>query len=554
MKRITTLLILSFLFGSAFSQMNVNANQKIEQLNKTYLLQQYKKAKKHQIRNKALTFDNAYYSLKFDTLTSIWDSVSRTTQYIDYNTNKPNTVKFSLVKERYNGHFFIKTDSLIAYVDTTEPYKHIIPEDYSIFDTVRVFSYDSANASWILFLKNILRTNTNKVTAYETYFNLAALGVPGGGIVLFNKTDFHYNSSNHLTYWVDKKLNFGTGSFDAEDSVVVTTASNGYRLIDINYNWSGSSWDPTEKYSYAYNSANMTSKIRQDYYNNTFNNSEKNSYSYNAAGEVLVDSSYTFYTSNQWKIQYHTLNTYTNFSDNLSESIYHYSNNSPYLHSKTDYYYNSSNRRDSVISQQKNSPSATTHYDEKDIFRYSPFPKGGGTASSPAAPTNLTVTPSQKSPKATMLLSWTDNSNNELGFIIERSLNNVNWTSIDSTSIDVVIYTDTNVASNTTYYYRVIAYNAVGSSSYSNTSFGTSLNVGIETTQKNSFSVYPNPVSSILKIKEKNSNKLFHLLDLHGKTIKTFQVNGYYELNLDSLPNGIYFLKSNTEVIKVVKH
>ncbi|KAA3653059.1 MAG: T9SS C-terminal target domain-containing protein [Bacteroidetes bacterium] len=553
MKRITTLLILSFLFGSAFSQMN--ANQKLEQLNTANLLQQYKKAKKQQPSYKALSFDNAYYTLEYDTTALLWDSIKRTTQYVDYNINKPNSVKFSLLNEEYNGQFYVKKDSMVAYIDTTQPFKHIIHEDFGTFDSIKMFSYDSANASWVLFVKSHLVINANKVTAAETYFNLAAFGIPGGTITLFNNTDFYYNSSNHLTHWVESSLNFGTGSFDAEDSVVVTTASNGYRLTDEYYEWTGSSWDPTEKYSYTYNLANMTSKIRQDYYNNTFNNSEKNKFSYNAAGDVLVDSLYTILGS-AWKLSGITVNTYTSFGDNLNKSEYFISNNNPYLYSKSDYYYNSNNRRDSVVKQSKNiqSPSATLWNNEKEIYRYSPFPKGGGTATSPAAPTNLTVIPSQKSPKATMLLSWTDNSNNELGFIIERSLNNVNWTSIDSTSIDVVIYTDTNVASNTTYYYRVIAYNAVGSSSYSNTSFGTSLNVGIETIQKNSFSVYPNPVSSILKIQEKNSNKLFHLLDLNGKTIKTFQVNGYYELNLESLSNGIYFLKSNTEVIKVVKH
>ena len=87
------------------------------------------------------------------------------------------------------------------------------------------------------------------------------------------------------------------------------------------------------------------------------------------------------------------------------------------------------------------------------------------TSNPPAAPTNLTataVTTTQVS------LSWVDNSNNEEGFEIERSTDNVNWTRITTVDPNVHLYSDTGLTANTTYYYRVRAFAGTQFSAYSN--------------------------------------------------------------------------------------
>jgi hypothetical protein len=87
-------------------------------------------------------------------------------------------------------------------------------------------------------------------------------------------------------------------------------------------------------------------------------------------------------------------------------------------------------------------------------------------ASSPAAPSNLAASsPTKKK----IQITWTDNANNESGFRIERSTNGTTWTQIATTGANVTAYTNTGLTSGTTYYYRVRAYNASGSSTYSNT-------------------------------------------------------------------------------------
>lgn len=87
-------------------------------------------------------------------------------------------------------------------------------------------------------------------------------------------------------------------------------------------------------------------------------------------------------------------------------------------------------------------------------------------ASLPAAPTNLVAaSPTKKK----IVLTWTDNANNESGFRIERSTNGSTWTQIATTGANVAAYTNTGLTSGTTYYYRVRAYNAADTSAYSNT-------------------------------------------------------------------------------------
>src|SRR5439155_7382336 len=64
---------------------------------------------------------------------------------------------------------------------------------------------------------------------------------------------------------------------------------------------------------------------------------------------------------------------------------------------------------------------------------------------------------------------WNDNSNNETGFKIERSSDGTNFTQIATAAAGATSYSDTGLASSTTYYYRVRATNSVGDSPYSST-------------------------------------------------------------------------------------
>lgn len=82
------------------------------------------------------------------------------------------------------------------------------------------------------------------------------------------------------------------------------------------------------------------------------------------------------------------------------------------------------------------------------------------------APTNLIAAALGPT---TIKLDWNDNSNNELGFRIERKNGfNGEFILIDSVGENITSYTDNSVSDTTLYYYRVYAYNAQHNSAYSN--------------------------------------------------------------------------------------
>jgi hypothetical protein len=83
----------------------------------------------------------------------------------------------------------------------------------------------------------------------------------------------------------------------------------------------------------------------------------------------------------------------------------------------------------------------------------------------PAAPSNLTgsaVSASQ------INLAWADNASNETGFQIERSIDGTTFAQIANVAANVTQYSNTGLSAQTSYSYRVRAYNAAGNSQYSN--------------------------------------------------------------------------------------
>jgi hypothetical protein len=97
---------------------------------------------------------------------------------------------------------------------------------------------------------------------------------------------------------------------------------------------------------------------------------------------------------------------------------------------------------------------------------------GSGTES--VSPSNLTATAASTSQ---VNLSWQDNSSNEMGFKIQRKTGPAGtWSQIEVTAANVVSYSDTGLNANTTYFYRVQAYNNSGDSIFSNEASVTTAN------------------------------------------------------------------------------
>lgn len=86
------------------------------------------------------------------------------------------------------------------------------------------------------------------------------------------------------------------------------------------------------------------------------------------------------------------------------------------------------------------------------------------TGTVPLAPTTLATTAATSS---AISLSWADNSSNETGFQIERSVDsNTAYSLLTTTAASATTYTDTGLDEGRRYYYRVRATNGAGNSSY----------------------------------------------------------------------------------------
>jgi PKD repeat protein len=90
----------------------------------------------------------------------------------------------------------------------------------------------------------------------------------------------------------------------------------------------------------------------------------------------------------------------------------------------------------------------------------------------PAAPTAMAV---NAATSGTLSLNWMDNSLDETSFTIERSIDGTTFSVLTTVDVDINTFTDTGLSAGTTYWYRVFASNASGSSTLSDSASGTTL-------------------------------------------------------------------------------
>ncbi|WP_199915426.1 cellulase family glycosylhydrolase [Aquimarina spinulae] len=119
------------------------------------------------------------------------------------------------------------------------------------------------------------------------------------------------------------------------------------------------------------------------------------------------------------------------------------------------------------------------------------------TINPPSVPSSLTAKAISKNQ---INISWSDNSNNENSFRIERSGDGTSgWAPIANPASNTTSYSDTGLIVNTIYYYRVRAENTTGNSAYSNIADATTLKDGTTPPYDYSDNVAPstNPPGSL---------------------------------------------------------
>lgn len=177
----------------------------------------------------------------------------------------------------------------------------------------------------------------------------------------------------------------------------------------------------------------------------------------------------------------------------------------------------------------------------------------GGDQSENPLPVKLTAFSAQLSGDASTRLKWqTAFEYNAAKFIIQRSTDKTKWINRGEVKSQRNATTTTNYTFNdevnglsNTVYYRLLQVDLDGVSTASKV-----VSVVLAKQVTTALHVYPNPVNDKLIVSGLVGSA--HVYDITGKHQLEITADG--EVNITHLPAGIYFLRTETEVIKLVKH
>ncbi len=157
-------------------------------------------------------------------------------------------------------------------------------------------------------------------------------------------------------------------------------------------------------------------------------------------------------------------------------------------------------------------------------------------------------------------LAWNDNSDNEHGFIIERSVHpDRAFEQIALVDADVNIFSDNDLNINTSYYYKIKAVSKDGFSLADGTFEKTEKNFGLVFEDVNQpIKMYPNPNQDFLDIRVNNDimgEVVVRFLDEDGKQLKVHKFRKTVKdlktkVEIASLPIGMFYVELSQITLK----
>ena len=176
----------------------------------------------------------------------------------------------------------------------------------------------------------------------------------------------------------------------------------------------------------------------------------------------------------------------------------------------------------------------------------------GELAKRPEPPTELIAT--AKTDKIELI--WTDNSDNETGFYIERSTNGGGFVRIDSTLAGVTNYADMNVTPGDVYVYRTFAYNNSG---VSTSTLTASASIVVTVTVPGNLTVNISQTSIGITWIDNSNNEIGFYIERKGSGTKSANdefvvidsvganVTGYTDLNVEPGVEYTYRVRAYNE-------
>lgn len=161
------------------------------------------------------------------------------------------------------------------------------------------------------------------------------------------------------------------------------------------------------------------------------------------------------------------------------------------------------------------------------------------------APTSLKF---ENSNPSELLISWRDNSINELGFIVQRSLDGTEYVNIDTVGTNIKEYTDDISNESSEVYYRVIAQGVADNvSTESNVISINPVLTNVSNEFKNSLTVWPNPASDNVNLEIDVIGKYtYDVFDLSGRRLLKGSFKGTnHSIDISDLQSGVFVIKLN---------
>ncbi len=163
------------------------------------------------------------------------------------------------------------------------------------------------------------------------------------------------------------------------------------------------------------------------------------------------------------------------------------------------------------------------------------------------SPSNLTLVSNNP---GVVAFSWTDNSTNEDGFVVERSTNDPsNFVVLDTLTANTTNFVDSTVLSNTAYYYRVKAFNSINYSYYSDTLNVTTVIVPINAPTDLAGSLHPQFGVPVLTWVDNSDNEDGFVIEKRSTAVgSTFEVvdtvaqdsTSYMDVNVSDSTSYLY--------------
>jgi hypothetical protein len=161
----------------------------------------------------------------------------------------------------------------------------------------------------------------------------------------------------------------------------------------------------------------------------------------------------------------------------------------------------------------------------------------------PAAPGSLS---SSSQTTSSISLKWTDNSTNESSFKVYRSLSATEgFSEVGSTAANVTSFTDNNLQTGITYYYRLRAYNNAGYSDYSSTLAVATLSLQIPAAPSGLVATSVNYNNTTLKWNDNSNNETGFQIERSGPNDYSIKMTFKTEAGIIQFTDNELVMNSN---------